>query len=602
MDKFVIDTNFFITGFQSQPNTFALFAQICSDLQCKIFIPHLIKNEMRYFLQREVLPYVELVKIDNEAFQHFLRKVYSLTANLPQKPDLSVIFLAHEEDATIVSSDLKLLEVAELLDIKTLTNSAFVRYLLTENRDDTHKQFLQNLEKRLFGEEIRYSVSSTNRYDPVKRIRKIFESALSVVREEYEERIDAQSDIPERDEFSIYALQLKELLEEVQKDLHSLAYDFEEERFSVLESELISRDKEITDFIVDWKLAIDDIEDHIIYNKALEILGKIQYLLCICLIENKKLDLARVYMDKLMLLLFQNTDANEQYGMDVHVLRMIILLLSGQYDRLSSYFIPAFEDKCRESNRPDIANLIHALILLSVILSRSSVEETAQIVEYESIEFINQLGFKFMTLNKIKKAELMFTQTFYLALNNNQKGLCIASLEYLTWIYFTGRTKTRSCIENLYSALIKKFPDIKSSYSPNLKLLKTTQHLTQFSTNGQFLPIKQLDQAFRATYYYLDESYIKLNRKKVTLIRLMNWDLQVRIGLIDENNEYTHRMDFGTILNLVDGKFAVEIASNYIQRKYGVELLLKIDYTSRPVIAIKSTSGWEIDYFFQEGE
>ena len=215
MDKFVIDTNFFITGFQSQPNTFALFAQICSDLQCKIFIPHLIKNEMRYFLQREVLPYVELVKIDNEAFQHFLRKVYSLTANLPQKPDLSVIFLAHEEDATIVSSDLKLLEVAELLDIKTLTNSAFVRYLLTENRDDTHKQFLQNLEKRLFGEEIRYSVSSTNRYDPVKRIRKIFESALSVVREEYEERIDAQSDIPERDEFSIYALQLKELLEEV---------------------------------------------------------------------------------------------------------------------------------------------------------------------------------------------------------------------------------------------------------------------------------------------------------------------------------------------------------------------------------------------------
>lgn len=597
-NKYVVDTNFFITGFQAQPDTYSLFAEIYSSLNCEVLVPNLIKNEMRHYLQRVIIPHVKVIEIKETEFQKFLRMVHSHTANLPQRPDLSVIFVAYQEGCTIVSSDLKLLDVAELIGVKTLTNSAFARYLLNEVEDSLYQQFLQVLEKKLFAEEIRYSVSSTNRYDPVKRIRKIFESALSVALEEHEAKVDTFADIPEREEFSIYSLQLKELIEEIQRDLPSLAADFKEDRFYALEHELISRDKEITDFIVDWKIAIENIEDHPIYNKALEVLGKIQYLLCICLIENKKIELARVYMDKLMLLLFQNTKMDEQYSMDIHLLRMIILLLAGQFDRLASYFIPAFEDQCQQSNRPDIANLIHALILLSVVLSRGEVEETATIAEYDSIEFINQLGFKFMTLGKIKKAELMFAQTFYLALNNNQKGLCIASLEYLTWIYFAGRTKTKTLIEKLYETLVKKFPEIKSSYEPKLKLQRSQKILNTLTTNNKFVDLEKLDTAFKATHYYLSEAYMKLDKKKVSIIKLINWELQVRIGLIDEHGEYSQKMDFGTVLNLLSGKYAIELPSNYIQRKYGVDLLLKVDYSSEPVIVIKSASGWEADYIF----
>ncbi|MHA1258791.1 MAG: PIN domain-containing protein [Candidatus Heimdallarchaeaceae archaeon] len=130
MQTYVVDTNFFISGFQSNPSTFSIFAKILKKAEIQIVIPTYIKNELRYFVQREILPHVVVEEVDERKFQDFLRKIHEQTASLPQKPDLSVIYVANKLAAPIISSDLKLLETAELLGIKTYTDSAFVRFLL----------------------------------------------------------------------------------------------------------------------------------------------------------------------------------------------------------------------------------------------------------------------------------------------------------------------------------------------------------------------------------------------------------------------------------------------------------------------------------------
>jgi len=595
MSRYVIDTNFYISGFQSQPNNFKKLAKTFKAIKVEVFIPSMIKGEMRFFLLREIIPHVKEESIDHNKFQKFLTGLYKLTTSLPQKPDLSVIYVAEKISATVVSSDLKLLETAELLGLATLTNSAFVKLILEENEDQTQESYLKELENRLLTAEIRYSVESTNRYDPVKRIRKIIDSAISVIRTEYEEKLSQVSipDLEESDTFSMESLHLKDLLTEIQSDFQKLDEDFKQGQYKELEDELLSRVREITDNLVEWKLAVDNIEDHVIYNESLLLLGRLQYLSCICLIENKKVDLARVYMDKLLMILLQSSNAAKEYGLDVHFLRMIILLLSGQIQRLNSYFTPAFEEECNQYERKDVVNVLKALILLTVVLGGDSAVEKAKDLDLDNIEFINQLGFKFLQLGELRNASLMFEQTFYLSLNSKNRGLCIASIEYLSWLYFSGFAAVKTKILSLYEVFVKKFPEIKSSYNVELQVKTKPRDLDEYKT-ATFVEFSSLPIDFKSALYCIGVGQMRKKNKLTPIIKVMNWGIMARIAIIDENNEFTANSTLGNTLHLINGKFKVTQASSHFRKEHDVELILQIDSLSEPTIMFRSPGGWEL--------
>ncbi len=595
MSRYVIDTNFYISGFQSQPNNFSKLAKTFKAIKFEVFLPTLIKNEMRFFLLREILPHVKEEPVDPDKFQKFLTELHNLTANLPQKPDLSVIFIAEKLSATVVSSDLKLLETAELLGLSTLTNSAFLRLIIEDNKEPSRESYLKELENRLITAEIRYSVESTNRYDPVKRIRKIIDSAISVIKTEYEEKLSqiSRADLEKTDGFSIESLQLKELLTEVQSDFQALDKDFKLGKYKELEGELLSRVREITDHLIEWKLAVDKIEDHVIYNESLLLLGRLQYLACICLIENKKVDLARVYMDKLLMILLQNSDASKEYGLNVHFLRMIILLLSGQIKRLNSYFTPSFEEECNQYKRPDVVNVLRALILLTVILGGDAAVDKAKDLDLDNIEFINQLGFKFLQLEELRKASLMFEQTFYLSLNTKNRGYCIASLEYLSWLYFSGYSDIKPKILSLYDVLVKKFPEIKSSYKVELQVKSRPKDLDEYITSN-FVDQSSLPIDLKSALYCIGVGQMRTKNKLTPIIKVMNWGIMARIGIIDESNEFTEYSTLGNTLHLINGKFKITQASSHFRKMHDVELILHIDSLSEPTIMFRSPGGWEL--------
>lgn len=595
MQKYVLDTNFFITGYQSQPQKYKIFGELCDKLGVEIIITSQIRYEMRHFLQREIVPYITVENIDHDEFNEYMRKAARISGNLPQKNDMTVIYLADKIGAPVVSSDLRLLEVAEDLGLKAFANSAFVKMFTDESLSSKEHTHIKELEAKLFTEEIRYSVSSSNRYDPVKRIQKIVDSAISVIRTEYEQKIEEKTTAGDAEDtmITIEGMQVRELTYEIQRDFKDLEKDFKEGKFAILEKELITRVRELTDLLVDWKLAVDDIENHKTYNAALEILGRLQYLVCISLIENKKVELARVYMDKLVMILLENTGAVESYGMDVHFLRMVILLLSGQIHRLTSYFTPAFQETCVENQREDILNLIPALILLTVVIGRKEIEETAEVPTYESIEFINQLGFKFFQLEALEEASLMFQQTFYLSLNSDNTGLAIASLEYLTWLHFSGLDSLKQIINIMYSNLIKQKPKIKNSYSPNLEIEIFPSKLESF-VDKEFVDIEELPREIKAPWYCIGQDQLKRRGKgSDLLVKVINWEINARIGIKDENRAILEKSSLGSTIYPIKGKIKLEKPTAYVRRKYDIELIIEFDDEDPPAFIFRSAGGWD---------
>ena len=90
--------------------------------------------------------------------------------------------LANEENVPLVSSDWRLVEVAQELGLTALMNSAFLLMLLEDVSEDEDKNYLQYLYEKIIADEIRHSVNVQAKYDPVIRIQKIMDSAMSVVR------------------------------------------------------------------------------------------------------------------------------------------------------------------------------------------------------------------------------------------------------------------------------------------------------------------------------------------------------------------------------------------------------------------------------------
>jgi len=198
-----------------------------------------------------------------------------------------------------------------------------------------------------------------------------------------------------------------------------------------------------------------------------------------------------------------------------------------------------------------------------------------------------------MQLEDLQKAALMFEQTFYLSLNSKNRGLCIASLEYLGWLYFSGFHPAKSVIQNLYEILIKKFPEIKSSYQVSLQVTSKPKDLENF-TSSSYQPLSALAIDLKSPLYCVGISYMKEKNKIKPLIKVMNWGMMARIGIIDENQELIRNATLGNTIHLIDGKFKIVPASAHFRKQHDVELILHIDNVSQPTILCRSPGGWEL--------
>ncbi|MCG3223196.1 MAG: hypothetical protein H7647_01930, partial [Candidatus Heimdallarchaeota archaeon] len=58
--KYILDTNFFISGFEKNPSDFNLFLRIISDMKIELYVTNFILQEIRWYLRRRIKPPVQI--------------------------------------------------------------------------------------------------------------------------------------------------------------------------------------------------------------------------------------------------------------------------------------------------------------------------------------------------------------------------------------------------------------------------------------------------------------------------------------------------------------------------------------------------------------
>ncbi|MHA2279176.1 MAG: hypothetical protein ACXAC2_25635, partial [Candidatus Kariarchaeaceae archaeon] len=220
---------------------------------------------------------------------------------LPQTPDMAVAYVAHNEKMPIVSSDLRLVEVAQKLGINAMMNSAFLVLLLGETSDPQETTFLQTLYERLFSDEISYSVKSQGRYDPVVRIQKIMDSALSVVRLQATVVEEASAPVVTSHDFPEYR-ELTDATKVIRTDISEYIELMEQGKFNQLDFELKEASARLSDLATEIRMLGVEESDPI-YKEAITTLAHILLLASTVAIGRQRLQKAESIVDLLVLIM-----------------------------------------------------------------------------------------------------------------------------------------------------------------------------------------------------------------------------------------------------------------------------------------------------------
>ena len=125
-NKFVLDTNFFISGFEKNPSDFTLFLNIISDMGIELYVTSNILQEIRWYLRRRIKEPVKVLRIPIKDVREFKSSLDENNLSAPQINDLSNIIAAQNISGIVVSSDLKLVKTCESVNVPVLISSSFI--------------------------------------------------------------------------------------------------------------------------------------------------------------------------------------------------------------------------------------------------------------------------------------------------------------------------------------------------------------------------------------------------------------------------------------------------------------------------------------------
>ena len=568
-----IDTNFFIGGFHRNPQDYQRFAQILSKLGYEVEITNYIEKELRWYLRRSIIPHIKVIQIDEKELNHFIYEAKKIVGATPQIPDMSVIFNAHSRGGTIISSDLKLIQVAEAINVPAVVNSAFILRLIEETDNPDDKEYLHSLYERLFADEVTYSVKAKDVYDPVIRIRKIMESAIQAVGSHTREDVrslEIPEEIPE--ENSDVALELKELIYDLRRDIDQYIEEAEKGNLEVIHAEILSGVTKLLDLLIEFHTLGAPPQSRL-FQEGILTIGHLLLLLSSLDIALQDPYSALKRNDDLLLLMLQSPSLTKILEIEVHLQRIVLLLLNDKIDRLRGYFTPSFMQKIIDSGRSDLQNLLNVVSILAIVLTNKKIEVAAIPKSYDDVEFIMQLGFQFSVIGHLEEAMLVLEQAFHMALNAKMLGVAVAILEYLAPINLASGNKYKEKLEQLYNSLKEVDPEF-SGYDVKDRIYLKRKVPSNFVLN-KYLELDKLPPEIGAWFDVLGVQEITFrNIGKTKVIKVVDWENQIILGVIDRHNILPSKISVGSGIKINSGKFALLEPPPSLKDKLDVDLLL----------------------------
>jgi hypothetical protein len=569
-NKFVLDTNFFISGFEANPSDFGLFLEIITEMGIELYVTTYIMQEIRWYLRRRIKPPIQILKIPIKDIRDYKENLDKEELSSPQINDLSNIVAAKQIKAVVVSSDLKLVKTCETLEVPVLICSSFLFLLRNTCFQEAHNETLEKIHDTVLSDEIRHSVEKRQMYDPVTRIKKIQEHAINVL-----QNITAANQIsPEKDTTQYHTLEeennLIELMNEIEFEFPNYIEEMEKGNLEVLRLELEEAYTVLSDLSLELRVALLEKESYI-EELSIRLKARILYLLSIVeftLLDFEKLD-GHLNIITEVSTIFPTLVSD--IFMDLHFLRMVYFLVTNNHERLTGYYSEKFLFLCEKQDRLDLLGLTRAVILASTIMESGLIDKKAVIEGKDEISLLIQIGYILLQKKQFEHALLILLQSHYLALNLKDQVLSKDTLELLVVLHYAIKER---CTEEIYQG-IEDLQELGIYQIPVIGIANINE--LQRLISYEYVPKDQLNIFLQDWFYIYHSGTIIKEGEVYSFILLKNPYYSPRIGLILKTPFSIYDTSPGRQVKLYEGKVKVGIPKESTIDGFPIDLIIEVE-------------------------
>ena len=572
-----LDANFFISGFSERPKDVALIKEAADIAGMELWITRQVFQELRWYMRREVEHIVQIDETLSKDIKTFMESINRPESSLPQPNDMSLILGAMpHKGSKIVTSDLKLLNTIQDLNVEVegLVGSAYALELAESITAEKLKKDLTNIRNRIYTEEVRYSISRQESYDPVTRIRIIEEHALRVLR-----TVKRPAEGVDKKLSKGQPLFVLDFLEDIKADIPNMFDDFREGKYDTLAHEIEAIQNEIERLLIVSTLTEDSETHGSLVRHAADLTLFLYYLEMICHLyrgTRQGLTDAHSISDESFRLLMFAEVSNDELKASVFFVRIVLALIREDYDEID-YYYSLYDSMLHRVGIEDMLETSEGLYITMQILRKFmggfSLTKTKLQHPDVTISMLNDLTKYSIQFDDHDNAWQLAVTAYKIGVAYNRMEGALGSFLMLYKVSSSSHDRFKPALEKIAEHALKAFVKKGWNTSQVTPILNEIQgqlpQVEGLATDG---PVDQKKLKEELTGWMDVLSLEVVNKVEMLIVR--NDKLQTRVGLDITNHPELKTLKTGHKLALTNGQYDVSDAKPDVVKKYSVVLTI----------------------------
>lgn len=574
-----LDANFFISGFSERPKDVTIIKEAADVIGAELWITRQVFQELRWYMRREVEKIIQIDETLSKDIKGFMESIKRPESSLPQPNDMSLILGAMRiKGSRIVTSDMKLLNTIQDINVEVegIVGSAYILELMESVNDEQMKKILSPIRDRIYSEEVRYSISRQESYDPVTRIRIIEDHALRVLRS-----VKRPAEGLDRQLSKGQPLFVLDFLEDIKADIPKMFEDFREGKYDSLALEIETVQNEIERLLIVSTLT-EDAETHgKLVRHAADLTLFLYYLEMICHLYRGSQDGIRdalaISEEAFRLLMFAEV-ANDELKASVFFVRILLALIREDYDEID-YFYSLYDSMINRVGLDDMMETTEGFYITMQVL-RAEVMGGFSLTK-------NKLHYTDVTmamLNDIAKYALLFDDednawqlavtAYKIGVAYNKEEGAISSFRMLYKVSSSSHDRFKPALEKIAEHALKAF--VKKGWNTNL----VTPILNE--VQGQIPPVEKMATGSPVSFNkipdelkgWMDVLTIE-EIKGESLLVVRSESLQARVAINTVHHPELRKLKTGHKIALTKGDYEILDAKPDIVKDYAIVLSIQ---------------------------
>ena len=572
-----LDANFFISGFSDRPKDVQVIKEAADRVGFELWMTRQVFQELRWYLRREVERIVQIDETLARDIKALLESIQKPETALPQPNDMSMVLAAMRvKKARIVTSDLKLLNTVQdlKLDVEGIVGSAFVLELIESTDHPEGKKKLEPIRERIYAEEVRYSISRQEAYDPVTRIRIIEDHAMRVMRTVRRPVGGLDKKLSKGQ--SLFVL---DFLEDIKAGIPAMFDDFKESKYVTLADEIEAVQNEIERLLIVSTLT-DDAETHRkLVEHASDLTLFLYYLEMICHLyrgTRQGVEDALSVSDEAFRLLMFASVSNDELKASAFFVRIVLALIRQDYDEID-YYYSLYDSMLERLGLEDMKAASEGLYVTMQILRKFmggfSLSKSKLRYPDATISMLNDLAKYYCQFDEHDDAWQLSVNAYKIGIAYGKEEGSLSSFLMLYKVSSSSADRLKPSLEKFAEHALKLF--VKKGWStaqitPILNEIQGNYPPIEIEIPSQPMSLKDMPRELTGWMDVL--SVQKMGGIETLIVR--NNKLQVRVGIVVTDHSDLRTLKTGHKVALASGNFKLQKASTSVLRDYSVMLMV----------------------------